>query len=1242
MCITAGGRSTVVLALALALSSGCARSFPEPPPTTEAFVSGRVVEAVTGSGVARARLEVPGTNLVAFADEEGQFLVGPLPTHPIRLLASAASGQKLGRSIQPRRNATLAFGDLPLGPPAVVTGRVLLAGRERHEGTLVFAPGLPPIAFTQPDGSFRLEGLPSGEVLLAFAHDGFNPGGRGPLELGPGTLTTLDAMQLEPLPPDAPRGRIEGTVVLLGEPKPASVQLLSSDATLTTPVGPDGSWRFEGIPSGVFSVVATAEGYASAALENQLVFPARTTRVAELTLAPAGRGNPPREGSTGTLGTLGGRIGSSGRSSGASTGSTSTGTSSASSTGSTTAGSSTSGPATVGSGSGSGGVSTGGTGTTGGSTGTTTQGATGSSGSECTNPQSCGAGRICERGRCVTGECLEGERCFVTNSTGFQRCGADRRCHRCDEDGGAFSCGALLCEPVSGACLSGDCLAAADCAPGQRCVNNSCSGCVGGEAGAIPPEQRCDLGSACEPTTHLCLSSQCFVAADCGNPNQRCRLSADGGSGVCASCTADAQCRTGQYCDGTGSCRYPCTAAQGFCNSAEACDPGTGRCGPCGASRACGNGMVCAADTGQCRPDCRLPGNSCGQTPCNALSGQCGCTGSEECGDQACLRTGSCGRCDAVDALACGLGRRCNAAGSCETFDGGVPACSSSAECGAGRVCVGQVCIRGDCAGPNDCATSPDSSRRSACNPTTHFCGSCISAGAGSCAPGFLCSSGGSCLRGDCASDADCTNGHCEQEQDLLGPVRHCLTGPRSERPLFVAASDPIVDRGAEGRGNLSLRFADNAVFAAVDVDGGRQLTAWGTDLTERWRVVVTSESQLLPPMAIASAPAGNGGAGIVLALPYQPDLVRLFRASDGNLVGELPRLGYAVTGVVAGVRGQQAALGVFEGNINGSREGVVDAFGASLVPIRSISADGVSGVAGGFTETHLLLHTTRKLVAVPLFDGGATHELPWGGSAFGSGVLPVATFTTPDSPGQSAADRAVVGLLGSGSSSSRMELIGIDLPRDGGAPNELWRWPFAGWDLNLGSVAFASRPLPFAPMVDANGRTFLALGDGFLGVNFDGQLLVSTAPVSTAGAPWALLPDGTLIRPSLDGSRLVGLSLDDHATTQLFDFPLPQVNGETVTFLQSTPLFPSSYPGTSGPGWLKVYGWVRGTTSRALRVIELELPTGRLPSVSGPWRPGFGTAPDGTNQTSPSTGCFGPDCSADGGVCLLDRCVLR
>jgi hypothetical protein len=295
------------------------------------------------------------------------------------------------------------------------------------------------------------------------------------------------------------------------------------------------------------------------------------------------------------------------------------------------------------------------------------------------NGRPCSAAGQCESGQCVDGVCCESAcgDCRACNATGSEgRCtmvaaGEDpgNDCPQdpvamCQRDGTCNGAGACRLYTAGTECAAGRCMTTTEFAA------STCDGagmCKAGASRTCPGGGTC-MGSSC--------GSSCTVDANCQTgffcDQSICRAKRARG----AACTGPAQCASNFCADGI-CCATACTETCHSCNVASA----VGTCTPVPAGQDPRN--VCPADPAA---SCARDGTCNGAGACRfyAAGSTCGastCTGTSETPASTCNGLGTCMATTSRDcgAYACG-------ATACATT------CSSGAQCNAGYTCPGTTC----------------------------------------------------------------------------------------------------------------------------------------------------------------------------------------------------------------------------------------------------------------------------------------------------------------------------------------------------------------------------------------------------------------------------------------------------------------------------------------------------------------------------------------------------------------------
>jgi len=403
-------------------------------------------------------------------------------------------------------------------------------------------------------------------------------------------------------------------------------------------------------------------------------------------------------------------------------------------------------------------------------------------GQTCTAATDCASG-FCANGYCCDQACAGG--CDVCNTT-------PGTCTKLAKGvtGSSPSCGAYLCDGVSGGCpatcaTDGDCAstyfcaaggvcqprraqgAACDLASGGDCMVSGCRECTG----TLTCKDGYCCNSTCTSTCYTCagtVKGACSQVLSAEDSDTCTGTKTCSSSGSCLSkngetCTLGSQCASGSCVDGvccntacTGGCDV-CNATAGTCTVVAQGTAGSG-CGGyvCNGSSAtcpttCGNDADCAstyycASSGTCQPR-KAQGTTCNQ----AAGADCKSTGCRVCTtgnciDGYCCNTACGDSCDACNGAALGWSGATN--GTCAIAPAsyaGSPACVAYACNGTSANCATGCTSDAQCASGHYCnaagACVAQKTQGTSCNLATdcRVSGTCRACATGNCVDGYCC-----------------------------------------------------------------------------------------------------------------------------------------------------------------------------------------------------------------------------------------------------------------------------------------------------------------------------------------------------------------------------------------------------------------------------------------------------------------------------------------------------------------------
>jgi MYXO-CTERM domain-containing protein len=320
------------------------------------------------------------------------------------------------------------------------------------------------------------------------------------------------------------------------------------------------------------------------------------------------------------------------------------------------------------------------------------------------------------------------------------------------------------------------CTDSAACTQNDKCVNGVCVG--------TPNNALCDDQNAC--TTDTCTASGCQNT-----------ISMPG----CQTCTTDAQCPTGKFCNGQTcipassngtTCTAPSHCATGNCVDGVCCDLAcNGQCQACNVQGSVG---VCKAVSGKPvapRAACTTDGTACAGSCNGVVTATCTYPSTTtRC------RAPSCAANVATLAAACNGTGKCPAVQTqaCAPFVCGptqcVAMCTTNAECQAGRYCAGGMCVPlieagKTCASDGQCKSGICSDKLCCNARCSGQCEACdVQGSEGICTPVPSGAPHGN--RPACVTDGTACDGHC----DATTPDACVYPGPGTQ------CSDPSCSSG--------------------------------------------------------------------------------------------------------------------------------------------------------------------------------------------------------------------------------------------------------------------------------------------------------------------------------------------------------------------------------------------------------------------------------------------------------------
>lgn len=317
-----------------------------------------------------------------------------------------------------------------------------------------------------------------------------------------------------------------------------------------------------------------------------------------------------------------------------------------------------------------------------------------------------------------------------------------------------------------------------------------------GAYGTCTTNAQCDDGVFCNGE-EICKDGRCLhQAAPC--PGSACveKLKKCG-------CTSSAACTSdGLFCNGSESCiEGVCSSPRvGPCNG-RACNETTDTCGSCTSAAACDDGIWCNGTETCISGMCRSFGPACGTAPCRESTRECGCATDADC---TAFLTSPASFCNGIEK--CISGRCVKGAYPCAAPNGICDELTDTCKPGAVPTCSGDAQCQDDnfCNGAERCAPGAPGADARGCAP---------SATGSACLPTQTCKEADQRCDAICTTDADgdghrsiaCGGDDCDDNDPNRFPGK----------PETCAAGGDVHDEDC-----------DPATFGNLDADGDGAISA--------------------------------------------------------------------------------------------------------------------------------------------------------------------------------------------------------------------------------------------------------------------------------------------------------------------------------------------------------------------------------------------------------------------------------
>ncbi len=222
-----------------------------------------------------------GQPWTTFTARDGAYLLADIPVGQYSLVATRPGyASRIATDVLVARDATTDVPALVLDTdPCTLEGVAELEGATTHDGIIIAIPALGLTTTTRVDGGFTLPGVPAGTHVVTATKDAFVTAASTPTTVAAGATATVPSLFLA-----IATGHLEGQVTLLGRNDHAGIYVVVRDTPYAAFTTPSGAWRFNDLPVGQYTIVASYIGFATRAVPDVVVARDVTTAAPNIAL----------------------------------------------------------------------------------------------------------------------------------------------------------------------------------------------------------------------------------------------------------------------------------------------------------------------------------------------------------------------------------------------------------------------------------------------------------------------------------------------------------------------------------------------------------------------------------------------------------------------------------------------------------------------------------------------------------------------------------------------------------------------------------------------------------------------------------------------------------------------------------------------------------------------------------------------------------------------------------------------
>jgi WD40 repeat protein len=195
-------------------------------------------------------------------DAEGNYRLPALPPGDYELVFNASDTLEGTQLAHVSAAATTRAKGVRFTAVGSVTGTVTLDGQPGR-GATVLVDGASVVATADSAGSYRLDSVPAGTITVEAVLSGYRPGSLGSLGVTRGRVTTAPPLDLAVDDDPYAAATLSGTALRIDRNDHSGTMVTATlgNTLLTTTTAKDGTYHFDGVPTGLYRIDFSYDGH---------------------------------------------------------------------------------------------------------------------------------------------------------------------------------------------------------------------------------------------------------------------------------------------------------------------------------------------------------------------------------------------------------------------------------------------------------------------------------------------------------------------------------------------------------------------------------------------------------------------------------------------------------------------------------------------------------------------------------------------------------------------------------------------------------------------------------------------------------------------------------------------------------------------------------------------------------------------------------------------------------------------